>query len=84
MGIKLLYLINQTGLQYTEPLIILDKIYYPDINEIVKLQPSEIVEIDVISSSYYYGSSIFNGIVRITTTLGVLDNIKLPKNGVFF
>lgn len=70
--------------QYGNPLVIMDDIFFPDVNEIMKLQPSEVKMVDVMNHTYVYGNSIFNGIISITTSSGALKGIKIPDSGVFF
>ncbi len=83
-GYQFLVLDDKTRVQYSDPLVMLDNIYYPDISEIMKLQPSEITHIDVISRKYFYGDVVFNGVVRVNTTSGIREDRELPGNGVFF
>lgn len=83
-GYTFVVLDNNTRIEYTDPLVILDNIYMNNIDQIITLQPSEIFKIDVINNRYLYGNSVFNGIIKITTTSGKLDNIDLPTNGIFF
>ena len=75
---------NEFNIQYEEPLVLLDNIYFPDINQIMSFQPTEIKSVSVMNRSYAYGNSVFNGIISITTSAGNLDGIALPKSGVFF
>ena len=75
---------NEFNIQYEDPLVLLDNIYFPDINQIMSFQPTEIKSVSVMNRPYAYGNSIFNGIISITTSAGNLEGITLPKSGVFF
>lgn len=72
------------NIQYNNPLILLDNIYFPDINQIMNFQPTEIISVGVMNKPYAYGNSVFNGIISITTSADNFDGVTLPMNGVFF
>lgn len=83
-GYRFAILDDKTRVIYNDPLVILDNIYYPDVDKIMKLQPSEITHIDVISRKYFYGPTVFNGVIRINTTTGIREDMDIPGGGVFF
>jgi len=70
--------------QYSDPLVLLDNIYFSDVNQIMKFQPTEIKSVGVINKTYAYGNFVFNGIICINSSAGNLEGISFPNSGVFF
>lgn len=75
---------DHTRVEYTNPLVLVDNIYYPNVEVIMNLQPSELASVQVVTRKYFYGNVVFNGIIKVTTTTGILEDLKMPPNGVFF
>ncbi len=75
---------DNTGLQYNDPLVLFNNIYYPNIEAVISLQPTEIEKVEVINHRYVYGDFIFNGIISITSTSDNFIGIPMTKSGVFF
>ncbi|MDP2724380.1 MAG: hypothetical protein Q8O72_16635 [Bacteroidales bacterium] len=80
---KLIVLDETLKIEYDDPLVLVDQVPYDHIDEILKLQPTEIEKIEVISRVYVYGSQIFNGIIMITTSEGNLGGLPLDPSGIF-
>ena len=55
-----------------DPLILLDGIPISDASKIIALDPLKIKKIEVVMHNYYIGSSVFEGIVNVTSYNGEL------------
>jgi hypothetical protein len=80
---KLVVSDDQLNVRYEDPLVIVDQLPYYNIDEIMKLQPTEIEKIEVSNHTYIYGNNMFNGIIMITTNSGNLAGLPLSNGGVF-
>ncbi len=80
---KLVVLDEILNMEYDDPLLMVDQVPFNNIDEIMKLQPTEIEKIEVISRIYAHGNTLFNGIIVITTGAGNLAGMPLPAGNVF-
>jgi len=80
---KLVVLDEILNMEYDDPLVMVDQVPYNNIDEIMKLQPTEIEKIEVISRIYAHGNTLFNGIIVITTGAGNLAGMPIPPGSVF-
>jgi len=64
-----------------EPLYLLDGVPVFHLDSLVKIKAEKIKTIDLITSKYYYGPSIFDGILSFSTHQGDLNGYNLdPKS----
>jgi hypothetical protein len=64
-------------------LIVLDNVPVYDIGQLFKMNPAQIERIIVINKQYFFGNSLFNGIISIQTKLNDFANYKFPQNSCF-
>lgn len=65
-----------------EPLVMVDNVYYPDIESILTLNPIEVDRIETINSTYRIGDYTFSGVINILTRNRNLANIQLPNTAL--
>lgn len=66
------------------PLILLDGVPVPEPNSILAYDPLKVENIDIVTSRFYLGESIYDGIVSFSTYKGVLEDYALdPSFSVF-
>lgn len=70
--------INLSG----DPLVMLDGIPIFNINKVVALDPLKIRKLDVIRQRYYYGPSVFEGILSFTTYKGDLGGTEIDPHAI--
>ncbi len=68
--------VNQT-LQDRNPMVLLDGVPVFDINKIMAMPPIKIQKLDVITSRYFQGLAVYDGIVSFTTYKGDLEGFQL-------
>jgi len=74
---------DRTEIQYDKPLLLIDNLVIFDIDGLMKLNPSTIKKIEVITKPYTLGSKDFKGIIMITTKSGDFGGMQLPNETVF-
>ncbi|RLD50736.1 MAG: hypothetical protein DRI94_07875, partial [Bacteroidetes bacterium] len=74
---------EELNLNYNKPLILLDNIPVFNVDEILKIKPSLINNIEIINKMYLSGSKIFNGIIILNSNSDKFCRIKLPENAKF-
>ncbi len=67
---------------FKDPLVFYDQIPIFNINELLKIKPKFIDQINVINRKYIIGNYIFNGIIFIKSKTGKLPGINIPKNSI--
>ncbi len=68
---------------FNNPLILLDNIPVFNIDELLKIHPARIKQIDVINKTYLLGEYNIKGIVLITSTTDDFCGISFPKESIF-
>lgn len=68
---------------YNQPLILIDNLPVFNIDEVMKIKPSLVEKIDVITKPYSLGEMNFDGIIMITTKTNDFASIKLPAETIF-
>ncbi|MCK4679426.1 MAG: hypothetical protein KAT48_14930 [Bacteroidales bacterium] len=68
---------------FNAPLILLDNLPVFDIDELLKIHPARIKQIDVINRTYLLGEYNIKGIVLITSTTDDFCGISFPKESIF-
>lgn len=66
----------------TEPLILVDGLPVFDTKKIMELDPVGIRAIHVVARKYYFGSTVFSGIVSLSSYDGNLAGYRLPQQAV--
>lgn len=72
-----------TGSKYHDPLVLVDNIPLNNINELMKIKPSEIEEIQVINRIFYLGDYYLRGVVLIKSKAGNFAGIPMPEDAIF-
>ena len=72
------------SLNYNKPLILLDNIPVFNVDDILKIKPSLINNIEIINKMYISGNKIFNGIIILNSNSDKFCRISLPENAKFF
>ncbi|UOQ71271.1 hypothetical protein [Hymenobacter cellulosilyticus] len=65
-----------------DPLVLLDGVPVFNINKVVALDPLKIQKLDVITSRYFHGRQIHQGLVSYTTYKGDLGSYKLDAHAL--
>lgn len=67
-----------------DPLIVLDGVPVPHANHVLAYDPLKVETIDVVTSRFYLGENIYDGIVSFSTYKGALEDFTLdPSFSVF-
>lgn len=74
---------KDTETLYDEPLILMDNFPIFDVDELMRIRPSLVEKIDVITKPYSFGAINFKGIVMITTKTDNFAGLRLPTETVF-
>ncbi len=72
-----------TSFNSNNPLILLDNIPVFSVNELMKIHPSKIKQIDVSPTSLILGDHLINGLITITTNTDNFGGIVMPKASTF-
>ena len=76
--------VNRNTFFNSNPLILLDGVPVPHPNDLMAYDPLKVETVDVITSRFYLGESVHDGIVSFSTYKGVLENFTLdPSFSVF-
>lgn len=65
-----------------DPLILLDGLPVFDMNKFMNYDPLKIRRVDLVTRKYFYGNSVFNGIINFTTYKGDLNSYELDPQTV--
>lgn len=68
---------------YNKPLVLIDNLPVFDVDKIMRIRPSKVEKIDVITKPYSFGEMSFNGIIMITTKTDDFGGVDLPNETVF-
>ncbi len=74
---------EELNLNYNKPLILLDNIPVFNVDDILKIKPSLINNIEIINKMYIIGDKIFNGIIILNSNSDKFCRITLPGNAKF-
>jgi len=80
---RLTILDSETGLTYENHLVLVDNLPINDINELMRIHPSKVVQVDVINRTYVLGDYRFHGILMIKTRTDNFGGVSLPPDAVF-
>lgn len=75
---------NNSDISFYKPLILLDFVPVFNVNNLLKIPPEYIRQIEVINSTYIRGNMCFGGIISIFSQKGDIAGIDLPENSYFF
>ena len=70
------------GVLYGDPMVLLDGVPVPDVDDIMEMNPLRIRKLEVVTRMYYLGHSTFPGIVSYTTYNGDLGGMELDPQAV--
>jgi hypothetical protein len=74
---------KETEMLFRDPLILLDHIPVSDPDEIMKIHPSLVYSVGVITRVYVLGSNTFQGVISIQSKTGDFAGISYPSGSVF-
>lgn len=74
---------EELNINYNNPLILLDNIPIFNVDDILKIKPSQINNIEIINKMYLSGDKIYNGIIMLNSNSDKFCRIKLPENAKF-
>jgi len=74
---------EELNINYNKPLILLDNIPVFNVDDILKIKPSQINNIEIINKMYLSGDKIYNGIIILNSNSDKFCRIKLPENSKF-
>ncbi len=74
--------IDQTSFLDDEPLVMLDGIPVFNIDRTFAIDPLKVKRLDLVRNRYYYGPTIFEGILSFTTYKGDLGGFELDSHAV--
>ncbi len=75
---------DQPDLAFYEPLILLDFVPVFNANNLLKISPEYMRQIEVINATYVRANMCFGGIISILSKKGDMAGIDLPENSYFF
>ncbi len=83
-GEKKILIINRNSNEIIgdSPLYLIDGVPVFDPGIILSMDPADLKSIKVVSSKYFLGELVFDGILDIHTNENKFDNIKKPKTGI--
>ena len=70
--------VNKTVLD-NDPLVLLDGVPVFSMNKIMAMNPLKIRKLEVLDSRYFHGSSMYDGIVNLTTYKGDLEGFEFDS-----
>jgi len=74
--------LGKPGLLEGNPLVLVDGSPYFNMDRVMEIDPKKISKLEVIRDPYYYGSSIFDGILNFSSFKPNLANIEINPNAV--
>ena len=75
---------NNPDIAYYKPLLLLDFVPVFNADNLLKISPEYIRQVEVINSTYVRGDMCFGGIISVFTRKGDIAGIDLPENSFFF
>lgn len=73
--------VNKTVLD-NDPLLLLDGVPVFNTNKIMSINPLKIRKLEVVDSRYFHGTSMYDGIVSLSTYRGDLDGFELDPRAL--
>ncbi|QDA58909.1 hypothetical protein FHG12_01795 [Hymenobacter jejuensis] len=67
---------------YDNPMVLLDGVPVFNINKIMAMDPLKIQRLDVVTSRYFHGPLVYNGLVSYSTYKGDLDGFQLDPRAL--
>lgn len=74
---------DNSGLASEEPLVLVDNLPVFDMNQIMQMDVSDVVKVEIIDKLYVLGDNVFQGVLMITTNTDDFAGIKNPSASVF-
>lgn len=71
-----------SGVYEGDPLVMLDGVPVFDNNKIMSYDPLKVRKLEVVANRYFYGPSVFDGIINFTTYNGVLEGFQLDPAAI--
>ncbi len=65
-----------------EPLVLLDGVPVFEADKIMSYDPLKVKKLEVVTSRYFYGPFIFDGIISFSTYNGTMENLQLDPHAV--
>jgi len=75
---------NNPDIAFFKPLLLLDFVPVFNADNLLKISPEYIRQIEVINSTYIRGNMCFGGIISVLSHKGDMAGIDLPENSIFF
>ena len=75
---------NNPDIAFYKPLLLLDFVPVFNADNLLKISPEYIRQIEVINSTYVRGNMCFGGIISVFSHKGDMAGIDLPENSIFF
>ncbi|MFD0795164.1 hypothetical protein ACFQZX_16195 [Mucilaginibacter litoreus] len=75
-------MIDQKGLMYDNPLVIMDGVPIFNMDKALAVDPLKIKKIEMVNERYYWGPSVYEGILNFTSYKGDLGGIELDPHAV--
>ncbi|MDQ2770069.1 MAG: hypothetical protein M3Y54_06165 [Bacteroidota bacterium] len=73
--------VNKSALE-NNPLVLLDGVPIFNMDKVMALDPLKVQKLEVIDSRYFQGTSVYDGIVSLTTYKGDLDGLELDAHAL--
>ena len=70
------------GVIYGDPMVLLDGVPIPDVDDVMRMDPLRIKKLEIIKRRYYLGQATFSGIVSYTTYRGDLAGMQLDPRSI--
>lgn len=80
---RLTILDSETGLSYDNHLIMVDNIPLGNVNELMRIHPGYVEQVDVINRTYFLGDHSFQGILLVKTKTNNFGGVTMPPDAVF-
>lgn len=73
---------SQGGILPGDPMVLLDGVPVPDVDNIMRVDPLRVRKLEVIKRPYHLGQAVFSGIVSYTTYNGDLGGLELDPQSI--
>ncbi|WP_113651905.1 hypothetical protein [Pedobacter namyangjuensis] len=80
-GYQIRLLANDVPLQ-GNPLVLLDGVPYFNMNKVMQIDPTKIAKLEIVPASYQLGSSLFDGIISLSSYKTTLANVDISPNAL--
>ncbi|WP_454802133.1 hypothetical protein [Mucilaginibacter phyllosphaerae] len=75
-------MLNEKGLLNSDPLILLDGVPVFNTDKIMAVDPLKVRKLEVVNERYYWGPSVYEGILSFTTYKGDLGGVEMDPHAV--